>query len=68
MIQETEGKFEKTYVVLASIPELFDHFQEYAEDSALDEAKVAHETLKERWQQTGQAIALRQRQIIVSGN
>ena len=65
MLQEREAEFERVHPTLSSISTLHTQFQEFAEESALEEAKESLETLKERWQTVIQSLAARQRQIQV---
>lgn len=66
LTQMMESEFEKVHPSLAAIVTLFDQFEQFAEDSALDEAKESYEELKERWQSAIQSLAARSRTIAVS--
>ncbi|XP_067947670.1 dystrophin-like [Watersipora subatra] len=62
-IKMMESEFEKVHPSLAAIVSLYDQFEQFAEDSALDEAKESYEELKERWQSAIQSLAARSRTI-----
>ena len=60
-----ERDFEKVHPSITAITTLYDQFEQFAEESALDEARENLEQLKERWQAVIQALAARQRAILV---
>ena len=61
-----EKDFEKVHPSFAAISTLYEQFQNFAEENALDEAKENLEKLKERWQVAIQALAARHRTIQVN--